>query len=75
MTDLVRSCHTEFYGDDRCSHNYVYLLKIFFYIYKYLGPDKPYSLSFIRFPRISNRYFISHGNARGEKKIYMGEKK
>ena len=41
-------------------------MKFSFYIYKYLGPDKPFLLSFIQFPQVSNRYLISRGNATGD---------
>ena len=39
----------------------------FFYIYKYLGPDKPSLLTFVQSPQVSNRYLISYGNSTGEK--------
>ena len=45
----------------------VFLLKFFFYIYKYLGRDKPPLLSFIQFLQVSNRYLILCGNSTGDK--------
>ena len=54
-------------GGNLFVHLICLFIEIFFYIHKYLGPDKPSLLSSIQFPQVSNRYLITFGNATGEK--------
>ena len=42
-------------------------IKLFFYIYKYLGPDESSLLTFFQFPQVSNSYLISCRNKTGDK--------
>ena len=68
MTDLVRSCAYRVLWWRSMLAQLCSFIEFSFYIHKYLGPDKPYLLSFIHFPQVSNWYLISCGNATGEKK-------
>ena len=62
MADLCRLCAYEVLWGRSVFAQLCLIIECFFYIYKYLRPDKPSLLSFIKFPQVSNRYFISCGN-------------
>ena len=66
MTDLARLCAYRVLRGRSMFVQLCLFIEHFFYIYKYLGPDKAYLLSFIQFPQVSNRYLISCANETGD---------